>query len=276
MKKLFQKIKDKYLSYARTHSFVCDACGKELFFYPMERLCVECETALYKNDGNVCKKCGRKTVTEGVCLTCKTKTPAFTAGVSPFVYRGSTASLVNRMKNGNRRLPMYFGERIADYFLARYKGLKEEFAIDRYETNEIEPLYMIPVPLTQERLRERGYNQAEELSYNVERRLQEQGVAAQTCVDVLERKGNDDVQKHLDFKEREDHAKAVYHLHKRAFCKGKTLLLIDDILTTGATASACAQLLLNAGAKAVYVLTAAAVPERENAMYTTEVDLSKF
>lgn len=276
MKKLFQKIKDKYLSYTRTHSFTCDACRREIFFYPMERLCKSCETTLYKNDGNVCKKCGRKTVTEGVCLLCKTKTPAFTAGVSPFVYRGSTASLVNRMKNGNRRLPMYFGERIADCFLARFTELKEEFAIDRCETNGIEPLCVIPVPLTKTRLRERGYNQAEELSYSVERRLQEQGVAAQTYIDVLERKEDDGAQKHLDFREREEHAKSVYHLHKRAFCKGKTLLLVDDILTTGATASACAQLLLNAGANAVYVLTAAAALEHENAVQTTEVDLSMF
>jgi ComF family protein len=263
---LFQKLKEKYLSYARSHSFVCDACGKEVFFYPMERLCSECETALHKNVGNVCAKCGRKTVTEGVCLTCKTKTPAFTAGVSPFVYRGNTAALVNRMKNGNRRLPMYFGERMADSFLMHVTGVKEEFAIDRYETNAVEPLCLIPVPLTKERRRERGYNQAQELAVGVEQRLREQGVAAQTYLDVLERNSGDESQKKLDFKEREEHAKAVYHLHRRAFCNGKTIVLIDDILTTGATASACAQLLRNAGAKAVYILAAAAVAERENAV----------
>jgi predicted amidophosphoribosyltransferase len=60
-----------------------------------------------------------------------------------------------------------------------------------------------------------------------------------------------------------ENASGAYHVHKRAFCKGRTILLIDDIMTTGATGSECAKLLLGAGAKEVYFLVAAATPEKK-------------
>ncbi len=265
-------LKTKYRRYQRTHGYACDACKTELFFYPKQRLCTACENTLYANDGNVCIKCGRKTVTDGVCLDCKMKTPAFTVGVSPFVYQGKTAGLVNRMKNGNRRLPIYFGERMADELLTRFPTLKEEFPIGRYALNEAVELCILPVPITKERLRERGYNQAEELALNVEERLKELGVAAKTYTDVLLKIQDGRSQKILDYKERETQAKSVYHVHKRAFCKGKLLLLVDDILTTGATSSTCAEMLLNAGAKAVYVLCAASLSEHANALKNRRKD----
>lgn len=266
MSHFLQKLQEKYRRYQRSHGYTCDACKAELFFYPTQRLCTACEDMLCKNENHVCDKCGRKTVTDGVCLNCKTKTPAFTVGVSPFVYRGKTAALVNRMKNGNRRLPMYFGERMAETFFARFPDIKEQFPIDRYELNVNQTLCILPVPITKEKLRERGYNQAEELAVNIEERLKELGIAAQTYTDVLQQIRDGAPQKKLDYKEREERAKSVYHLHKRAFCKEKTFLLVDDILTTGATSSTCASLLINAGASAVYFLAAAALPEHENAV----------
>lgn len=266
MLRFFQKLQQTYRRYQRTHGYTCDACKAEVFFYPTQRLCAACEAILYKNENHVCDKCGRKTVTDGVCLNCKIKTPAFTVGVSPFVYSGKTAALVNRMKNGNRRLPMYFGERMAEAFFARFPNLKEQFPIGRYELNDYQAICILPVPVTKEKLCQRGYNQAEELSLSVEERLKELGIAAQTYTDVLQQKRGGAPQKKLDYKEREEHAKSVYHLHRRAFCKGKTLLLVDDILTTGATSSACASLLINAGASAVYFLAAASVPEHEKAV----------
>lgn len=266
MSAFWQTVKDAYFQYQRTRSFTCDVCKSEVFFYPQTRLCAACERSLAKNDGNTCAKCGRKTVTAGVCLNCKMKPPAFDTGVSPFVYRGKTSGLVNRIKNGNRRLANYFGERMAELFLARFPSVKEQFPAPVYEVNEeTEPLYIVAVPLTKERLRERGYNQAEELACSVAERLRALGVHAETCTDVLRQIRSVGDQKKLGYKERAEHAASVFHLHKRAFCQGKTLVLVDDIMTTGATSDTCARLLKNAGAKTVYFLAAAALPEHEKA-----------
>ena len=67
----------------------------------------------------------------------------------------------------------------------------------------------------------------------------------------------------LNFSGRLENASGAYHVHKRTACKNKTILLIDDIMTTGATGSECARVLFAAGAAEVVFLTAAALPERK-------------
>ena len=109
-----QKLHKKIRFRLNETGYTCDHCGAEVFSYPKERLCLACEEKLEKNDGFACKKCGRKTATEGVCLTCKSALPSFSVGYSPFIYRGETALLVNRMKNSTPRLACYFGEKMAD------------------------------------------------------------------------------------------------------------------------------------------------------------------
>ena len=116
MKEFFKKLTAKIRKTLDNTGYTCDVCGDEVFHYPIERLCPSCEEKLQRNHGNTCEKCGRKTFTEGICLTCKANLPAFTRGFSPFVYRGDTAGLVNRVKNGTPRLACYFGEGLAYAF----------------------------------------------------------------------------------------------------------------------------------------------------------------
>ena len=205
--------------------------------------------ALNRNDKHVCPKCGRKGAAEGVCLSCKNILPVFTFGVSPFVYRGETAALVNRIKNGERRLAYFFGEEMANSLISRFPQL---------QTQE---LLFVSVPLTKERERERGYNQSHELCEVVVRCLKEKGVNAEMDEDVLQKRRETSMQKHLGLIERMENAAGAYHVHKRAVCKNRILVLVDDIMTTGATGNECARVLLNAGAQDVYFLVAAALPE---------------
>ena len=79
------------------------------------------------NDGRTCEKCGRKTLAEGICLSCKSRVPRFTKGFSPFVYRGESASLVNRIKNGNPTLALYFAEKMAEYGIVGAKSSENMF-----------------------------------------------------------------------------------------------------------------------------------------------------
>ena len=221
--------------------YTCDACGREVFDYPNKRLCEPCENALFFNDKITCDKCGRKTVIEGLCLGCKNRPPVYTQGFSPLVYDGDTPELINRFKNGNARLGYYLGELIA---LAVMEKIPKD-----------EKLFLLSVPTTKKRVYARGFDQAQMLARVLFDVLRANGYCLET-VDFLQ--SNDTTaQKHLTYAERLHVVANRYRLKKRGLCKGKTFLLVDDIVTSGATGNACSSLLFNDGAKAVYFATAA-------------------
>lgn len=244
--KLWRKWLEKLKRVDSSRGYACDSCGAELFDYPEHRLCERCEEKLLKTGERCCDKCGRQTRAMGICLTCKSHAPKFTKAFSPFPYLGTAAKLVNRMKNGSPRLALYFGEKSAEYFLSKTE--EREFLI-------------VPMPTTEKRLKVRGYNQAEELAKSVCSVLERAGKSVAFDSDVLQKRRENAAQKELGFTERARNIAGAFHLYKRKLVQGKTVLLIDDIMTTGATGSACAELIKNAGAKAVYFLTPVATPE---------------
>lgn len=149
--KFVDKTLDKFRLAAGGRGYTCDSCGKEIFYYPRERLCPKCLALLQKSEGEACPKCGRKTCAPGVCLECKAKAPLFTRGISLFVYQGEAAFLLNRLKNGERHLALFFGEKMAEKV--------------RAELQESElPNVVVPVPMSETERKKRGYNQAEALA----------------------------------------------------------------------------------------------------------------
>ena len=248
------RLAEKLRRFSAKYGFACDWCGAEIFNYPRRRLCEGCDQLLSRNDLRLCVKCGRKATDDGVCLNCKAHLPAFERGVSPLVYEGGSAVLVNGLKMGKRRLAYCLGEEMARAFLERCAFCKN---------THNEELLIVPVPLTLEREKERGYNQAAELALVVRERLFEKGVIAELDLEILMKRRETPQQKRLGFRERAENVLGAYHVHKRAVCKNRTILLIDDIMTTGATGDACARALYRAGAKRVYFLVAAAAKERK-------------
>lgn len=221
--------------------YTCDACGKEVFDYPNKRLCEICENALFFNDSIACDKCGRKTLIDGLCLGCKNHPPVYTKSVSPLVYDGDTPDLINRFKNGNARLGYYLGELIAI-------AVMEKIPKD-------EKLFVLSVPTTKQRMRTRGFDQAQMLARVLLDILRANAYTVET-VDFLYAKDTT-AQKDLTYAERLHVVANRYRLKKRGLCKDKTFLLVDDILTSGATGNACSSLLFDDGAKAVYFAVAA-------------------
>ena len=179
---------------------------------------------------------------------CKGHPPAF-QGVSPFVYLGDTAANVVRMKNGNRRLCYYFAERMVE-------SLLQAFTIE-------DGAVLLPIPATKKKLGMRGYNQALDLAEAVEDALQNCGIQATLYTDALVKRRETPPQKHLNLQERTNNLQGVFHLQTRTILKGKTVIIVDDIMTTGATGDVCATLCKGAGAKRVLLLCAAAVPEKQ-------------
>ena len=254
---LFTKLSKKLHILDCSRGYTCDLCSKELFHYPRKRICPSCEDKLMRNDDRICFKCGRKTLADGICLTCKRLPPQFERGFSPYVYVGNSASAVNQLKNGKTRLAAYLGEEMADYFLSYY----ERRNLFSEQVGELTFL-LVPVPTSKQKRRERGYNQAELLAWNVERRLLERGYRAQVCEDMLKKRGELPQQKHLHYMERIQNAAKSYSVAKRKTCKNQIVLLIDDILTTGATSGECARKLYSAGAASVLFLCAASRSEQ--------------
>jgi ComF family protein len=113
------------------------------------------------------------------------------------------------------------------------------------------PSALVPVPLHPARQREREFNQAEVLASLAGARL---GVPVDDC---LERTRYTLTQTHFHRDERFENLEGAFALRRGAEVTGRDLVLVDDVLTTGSTADACARVLREAGASSVVVITVA-------------------
>jgi len=112
--------------------------------------------------------------------------------------------------------------------------------------------FIIPIPLHKTKLREREFNQAEILSRHIAKEFRK-------CVltDVLLRTRETKTQADLEMAERILNVRDSFSVTKHEQIRRKNILLVDDVLTTGATSSEAAKALKNAGANIVFVLTLA-------------------
>jgi len=111
---------------------------------------------------------------------------------------------------------------------------------------------IIPVPLHTSRLRERGYNQ----SLLIAKALGE-GLQKPLRQELLVRKRNTRSQTKLNVAQRVENVSGAFQVKYPVEVRDKRIILVDDVITTGATADACSRSLLNAGAKEVLVAAVA-------------------
>ncbi len=110
--------------------------------------------------------------------------------------------------------------------------------------------FIIPLPLSKKRLRERGYNQSEEIAKGI---AEETGLTVRT--DIVLRRSFQQSQTKLGKWERNENVKGVFRLIKKEDIVGKHILIVDDIMTTGASILSCANELEKAGNLRISVLT---------------------
>ncbi|MBP9092647.1 ComF family protein [bacterium] len=127
---------------------------------------------------------------------------------------------------------------------------------------------LIAVPLHQTKLEERGFNQSELIAQALSKRS---GIKCDTR--ALVRSKVTSPQYGLTKSERAINVDSAFRASDRV--KGKDIILIDDVLTSGATALACAQALLKAGAQSVAVLTVARALLRSNGLHSEQIDTNK-
>ncbi|MCL2335701.1 MAG: ComF family protein, partial [Endomicrobia bacterium] len=167
------------------------------------------------------------------------KTYLFDAMRSAYRYKDRIRKLILKFKYSGRT---YLA---ADFAAALAKKAKEEGFAEKADI-------VVPVPSHLLRRIKRGYNQAELLARETSKLLNIPHRSG-----ILLRKKLTKPQFKLSKTEREENIKDSFFVAENAVIKGKNILLIDDIATTGATASACAGALKKAGAKKVFVLTLA-------------------
>lgn len=219
-------------------NFTCDVCGTEIY---EGHICPNCLKTVTFNDKTVCPVCGRRTVRPEICLECKADLPPFKKAASVFVYDGGACVLVSKFKNGNGYLKEYFAEELV-------KKLKELPPAD----------CIVYVPMTKKAVNRRGYNQSKLLAESVSERT---GVPCIKNAVVKEKETA--AQKTLTKKERAENLASCFRVLKRSEIKGKNVLVIDDVLTTGATSAAVTNKLIAAGAKQVYLATVASVEYKQ-------------
>lgn len=185
---------------------------------------------------------------EKVCPHCRERLP-YTKGAakqelskslaccSPLYYTGDVRRSLLRYKFGGVRM---------------YAEVYEEFLSKCIDENEISCDIITWVPLSRQRLRRRGYDQARLLAKAVAAR---QGIP---LVPTLWKQRNNPAQSKTGGAERRRrNVKGAYELLPGTTLSGKCVLLVDDIVTTGATLSECAAVLKKAGAERVSALTVA-------------------
>lgn len=115
---------------------------------------------------------------------------------------------------------------------------------------------IVPVPLSKKKHRKRGYNQCDYIARGISEITE---IPIRT--DCIERMIDTDTQTHKDRMERWKNTKGIFHILKPAMLKGKHLLLVDDVVTTGATLHACISTLLTTTSVRISVFAMAATKE---------------
>lgn len=232
LKVLFRKLRSKlYLD-----GPVCSACGKELLSHIRGGLCPECEKTSVKLGTDICGKCGRVLANEAeFCDTCIRNERAFVRARSCYVYEGAPKKFVYRLKFGGRR------------YLAAFIA---EAMVDRYLDCGFECDCVVAVPLSAKRKRKRGYNQSELIAEELSSRLKLPLIDG-ALVKTKENKP----QTKLTKREREENVRGVYEVTSPEAFKGRRVLVIDDVMTTGATLGEVSRVLYKAKARSVEALT---------------------
>ena len=212
----------------------CAVC-QELLAPGETGCCTSCRKEIDYVKAPVCKKCGQE-VSDGsieLCRDCEKHERSFVRGYPAMNYVSPVKEGVYAFKYQNRK-------DAAGFFAA------EIIRVHGRELLSLQADALIPVPVHKRKLKRRGYNQAELLARELSNYLR---VPVDT--ELLERSVNTPPQKTLDPALREKNMKSAFQMTKKSV-NYKSVMLVDDIYTTGSTIEACTRLLKAHGIEDIY------------------------
>jgi ComF family protein len=212
----------------------CPSCENASDVFSHSPICSSCWAQIKKYSGPSCRLCAMPFTSEyaKICSQCLQKAPPFSRVINYSLYDGVLAAAINHLKfHGLKRLAKPLGKLLLGFDLSGIDGV-------------------VPVPLTIKRLRERGFNQSLLLARVISREKK-----LPLLIDILFKKKETPPQTGLSGKERLLNLKNAFVVKRDI--RGLRLLLVDDVMTTGATVTECSKQLMKAGAKEVTVLTLA-------------------
>lgn len=208
-----------------------------------DRICPDCLASFTRISSPYCTICGKPftslTADNHPCEDCLKNPPAYDALAGPYLYEGGILRAVHQFKySGKTHLAGSLGALLA-LFLRDWLIIKKD-------------LTLVPVPLHPKRLRERGFNQSLLLAREV-------AAALDLELDFLSLRRKRYTQPQISLKshERRKNVKNAFEIGRYEAIKGKAVILLDDVATTGSTLNECARTLKRAGCKQVYGLVLA-------------------
>ena len=226
----------------------CRICQSHLARISALPVCDTCLEGIVPLSGIVCRVCGEKLFSKFVetadgpcCGMCRRAAPPFQRALAYGAYDGVLRDLVHVLKY----------QRVQPVATVLGRLLGQTLAGAQLP----EPLLVVPVPLYRRKLRERGFNQAEEIARALVRRQ------TSSCIQLeassLVRARQTASQTGLTRHQRRANMRGAFAVTRPERIAKRNVLLVDDVMTTGTTASECARVLLRAGAKEVLVATVA-------------------
>lgn len=202
-------------------------------------ICRECECVPEYIEAPFCMKCGAPLQTEDqeYCKGCRLQPHLFERGRAVFSYRSVSPSIFRFKFAGRQEYAVWY----ADCIARSLGGF----------LREVRPDALVPVPLHGSKFRKRGYNQAELLA-----RALSAGTGIPAVCNLIARVEKTAPMKDLSAAERQNNLKRAFKI-RRNDVKLKTILIIDDIYTTGATVDAMSRALKKAGVERVYFIALA-------------------